>query len=277
LERMIAVGLPLTESALRLATEDGVARAAESLAATDTIEVFDAGDQPVYRVRRGHHLTAAFYRNAIVHHYVGGAIGELALLYAAELDVSADGRVDAFWDEATRLRHLLEFDFFFEQREQFRVTLAEEVRGRIPEWEEQLASGVEPTVLLDKMQPLSAFAVLRPFIEAYLIVGRTLLEMPANGEVDRKALLKRGLALGEQWVQQDRVRSPEAVSKHMFDSAIKLAEHRRLIGGPDVPASRTMALRQAFVDELADVARRIDRVEERTYDAAGRSLTDARW
>jgi glycerol-3-phosphate O-acyltransferase len=273
LEQVRSRGLPIAESARRLETEDGLRRIVESLAASDTIEVYDAGDQPVYRVRPGHHLAAAFYRNTIVHHYVGGSIGELALIHAAELDVPAPQRVDAFWAEAAHLRRLLEFDFFFEDRDRFRERLGNELRGRLPGWEEQLLDGVEPTVLLDKMQPLNAFAVLRPFVESYLIVARTLLQTPPTAAFDRKAFVKRCLALGEQWVQQDRVRSPDAVSKHMFVPAIKLAEHRKLTA----PAPDVTDRRRQFLDELVDVARRIDIVEERTYYAVGRSLTDPRW
>jgi glycerol-3-phosphate O-acyltransferase len=271
-------GLPLAESARQLVTEEGVHRAAASLAANDTIEVYDAGDQPVYGVRRGHHLAAAFYRNTVVHYFVVGSIGELALIDAAERDVPAAQRVDAFWEEAFHLRRLLEFDFFFEQRENFRETLSHELRGRLPGWEEQLLAGVEPMVLLDKMQPLNAYAVLRPFIESYLVVARALLQTPPNAEFDGKAFVKRCLALGEQWVQQDWVRSPEAVSKHMFEPAIKLAEHRGLAAtGSEVPSADMTERRRQFLDELADVARRIDIVEERTYESVGRSLTDRRW
>jgi glycerol-3-phosphate O-acyltransferase len=208
-----------------------------------------------------------------VHFFVGGSIGELAMIHAAERNLPAAERVEAFWAEATHLRHVLEFDFFFEQRERFRDGLADELRGRLPGWEEQLLDGVEPTVLLDKMQPLNAFAVVRPFVEAYLVVARSLVYSPADEEIDRKAFARRCLALGEQWVQQKRVFSPEAVSKHMFRPAIQLAEHRGLLTpGPDAKERR-----RQFVDELADVARRIDIVEERTYEAAGRSLTDSRW
>jgi glycerol-3-phosphate O-acyltransferase len=171
------------------------------------------------------------------------------------------------------LRHLLEFDFFFEQRERFRATVAAEMGQRLPRWEEQLQAGVDPTVLVDKMQPLSSFAILRPFIEAYLVVARALIDAPTGEEIESRALVKRCLALGEQWIQQDRVRSPEAVSKHMFQPALKLADHRGLLA----PAPDLEERRHQFVDELADVARRIYVVEARTYDAAGRSLTESRW
>ena len=119
------------------------------------------------------------------------------------------------------------------------------------------------------MQPLHAFAALRPFVEAYLIVAWALLAEPTDEAVDRKAFSKRCLALGGQVVRQERVRSPEAVSKHLFEAALRLADHRGLLApGPDVAARR-----QQFADELTDVARRIDIVEQQTYDASGRSLT----
>ena len=151
--------------------------------------------------------------------------------------------------------------------------MSEDLRRRLPGWQDQLGAGVEPSVLLDKLQPLTAFATLRPFIEAYLVVARALVETPADEKVDRKAFVKRCLALGEQWIRQERVRSPEAVSTHMFRPAVQLAEHRGLLS----PSADIAERRRQFVDELADVARRIDVVEERTYDAAGRSLTDGRW
>lgn len=265
--------LPLAESAKRLTTEQEVRGVVGSLAANGTIEVYDEGDQPVYMVRRDHHLAAAFYRNTIVHFFVGGAIAEVALVHAAETPATPSQRVEAFWAEAYRVRDLLKFDFFFPQRERLRESLAEEFSGRLADWEEQFVAGVEPTVLLDKMQPLHAFAILRPFVEAYLIVGRALLLEPIDKPVDRKAFVKRCLALGGQWARQDRIRSPEAVSKHLFLTAIQLAEHRRLT----VPGSDLRARRQQFVDQLVDLARRIDVVEQQTYDASGRSILERDW
>ena len=273
LDRIRAKGLPLAGSATHLDTEEGVRVAAESLAGSNTIEVYDDGDQPVYRVRRGHHLSAAFYRNTIVHYFVEGSIGELAMIRAAELAIAPADRIDEFWEEAAHLRRLFEFDFFFEQRERYAASLAAEMSQRLPGWEDQLRAGVDPTVLLDKMQPLSSFAILRPFVEAYLVVARVLVGTPAGEEIERRAFMKRCLALGEQWLQQERVRSPEAVSKHMFQSALQLADHR----GLTAPAPDVDERRHQFVEELADVARRIDVVEARTYDAAGRSLTGDRW
>lgn len=271
LERLLgqidARRLPVAASARRLETIEGVQTTVQALAANRTIEVYDEGDEPVYLVNRDHHLAAAFYRNTVVHFFVGGSIAELALVQAAESP--ALERVDVFWEEVDRMRDLLKFDFFFEQRDASRASLVEELSDRLPGWDEQLASGTDPFDLLDAMQPLHAFAALRPFVEAYLIVAWALLAAPTDEVVERKSFTRRCLALGGQVVRQERVRSPEAVSKHLFESAIRLADHRGLL----TPSPDLHDRRQRFAAELADVARRIDVVEQRTYDASGRSLT----
>jgi glycerol-3-phosphate O-acyltransferase len=264
--------LPLAESAQRLDTEEGVRAMVDSLAANGTIEVFDEGDQPVYRIEPGNNLEAAFYRNTIVHYFVNRAIAEVSLVHAAESGREGE-RVGSFWDEAYRLRDLLKFDFFFEQRENFRKAVSDELKAAVPDWEQQLAGGVEPGVLLDKLLPLHAFGVLRPFVEAYLVVARALVDVDPTAAVDAKALSKRCLALGGQWLRQDRIRSEEAVSKHLFSTAIQLADHRHLL----TPAPDVVARRQELVDQLVDINRHIDVIEERAYDAYGRSLTQVSW
>ena len=208
-----------------------------------------------------------------MHYFVGRAIAELALVHAAETATASDDRMQAFWDECFRLRDLLKFDFFFEQREQFRQSIADELRVSIPDWEQQLVGGVEPSVLLDKLHPLHAFGVLRPFVEAYLIVARTLLDDTSTTAVDPKALSKRSLSLGGQWLRQDKIRSEEAVSRHLFQTAIQLVEHRKLT----VYAPGVVERRHQLVDQLLDVTRRIDAVEQITYDTYGRSLTTVTW
>ena len=205
LDQVRARGLPLAESARARhgggrAARRGVARRQPTRSRCTT-----RGSARLSRPT-GHHLAAAFYRNTIVHHFVGGSIGELAMIHAAELDVPAANVSTRSGRRRSHLRHLLEFDFFFEQRERVPREVAEELRGRLPGWEDQLLAGVEPTVLLDKMQPLNAFAVLRPFVEAYLVVARALLEH-RRCRVDRKAFVKC-LALGEQWVHQDASAAP---------------------------------------------------------------------
>jgi glycerol-3-phosphate O-acyltransferase len=270
LEHIRARRLPLASSADALDTVDGVRSVASSLVATRTIDCYDQGDEPVYGVTASQHHAAAFYRNTIVHYFVEGAIAELALLYAAQHD---GDRLATFWEEAFRLRDLLKFDFFFEQREAFRKGLTSEVSGRLPGWEDQLTEGVDPMSLLDRLEGPSAFGVLRPFVEAYLIAARALCQLPTDMPVEERSFIKRCVALGGQLVRQRRVRSPEAVSKPLFATALQLAAHRNLTEpGPDLAARRA-----AFADELMDVASRIDIGEQHLYAAWGRSMTAVPW
>jgi glycerol-3-phosphate O-acyltransferase len=263
--------LPLASSAEQLDTVEGVGSVLASLAGHHTIERYDRGAEPVYAVAPGQHHAAAFYRNTIIHHFVAGAISELALVHASEC--GGGDRLDAFWAAAYRLRDLLKFDFFFEQREAFRKTLATELNERLPAWENRLVEGAHPDALLEQLQPLLAFGVLRPFVEAYLIVAHALLREPTVAVVDDRVFVVKSLALGEQYLRQQRVRSPEAVSKPLFGTALQLAGNRELTRpGPGLDERRI-----AFAAELAEVARRIDVVEQQTYAAMEGAFTTLAW
>ena len=77
----------------------------------------------------------------------------------------------------------------------------------------------------------------------------------------------------EQYRRQERVRSPEAVSKPLFAAALQLAGHRDLTRpGPGLEERRAQ-----FVTELADVARRLDLIEDQTHAAMGPSVGVERW
>jgi glycerol-3-phosphate O-acyltransferase len=263
--------LPLAESAEKVDTVEGIRGVLASLAVDHTIETYDRGTEPVYVIPPGQHHAAAFYRNTMIHHFVDGAIAEVALVHASEY--GGEDRLEAFWAEAYRLRDVLKFDFFFEQHEAFRKALATELNERLPGWENQLVEGVDPSELLEQLQPLHAFGVLRPFVEAYLVVADVLLREPTVAAVDDKAFVAKCLAVGEQYVRQQRVRSPEAVSKPLFGTALQLAANRELTQ----PGPELQQRREAFAAELADVARRIDIVERETYASAGGSLTAVEW
>ena len=260
--------LPLAASAGRLDTVEGVESVAASLSSNHTIELYDQGPQRVYAVARGQHHSAAFYRNTIIHFFVGGSIAELALVHAAEHD---GDRMEAFWEEAFRLRDLLKFEFFFEQKDAFRKALASELTERLPAWEARLGEGADPNELLEELQPLQAFAVLRPFVEAYAVAARTLLDQ-APGPVDETAFLAACAGLGEQLVRQQVIRSPESVSRPLFRNALQLAGNRGLTEAGE----GARAGRRSLAAELGDIERRLDVIEQRTYDALDVSLIRAR-
>jgi hypothetical protein len=128
-----------------------------------------------------------------------------------------------------------------------------------PHWEERLRAGpAEADALLASMRPLVSHVLVRPFVEAYRIVADVLADdgtLTDSGEV-----IRRALGLGRQYVAQRRLRSSEAVSALLFQTAFQLVSNRGLIGGS---GGEDLAARQAaFLDELRNLLRRLDRIED---------------
>ncbi|HUI27775.1 MAG TPA: 1-acyl-sn-glycerol-3-phosphate acyltransferase, partial [Candidatus Kryptonia bacterium] len=263
-----------TTGELELDTPDGVRRALAALAENGVVSCFAEGSEAVYMISPDQHLTAAYYRNTIIHFFVNGAIAELALLRAAEQRPAVRGqgsdRSEAgprpptpdpdvvFWDEAFRLRDLLKFEFFFSDKDAFRRELREELALHDPEWENRLANdSAEIHALLRRIRPFSAHRVLRPFLEAYRVVADALAQRAPETAIDDKAFVSQCLAWGKQYRLQRRIRSTESVSKVSFETALRLARNRNLVdaGAPDL-----VARRHAFADELRDTIRRVDAI-----------------
>ena len=246
-------GLPTT-GALDLDTPDGVRRALDALAENGVVSCFDEGPEAVYSIGPDQHLTAAYYRNTIIHFFVNGAIAELALLHAAD---SPDPS-SAFWDAALRLRDLFKFEFFFADKEAFRSEVQQELALHDGEWERRLGLGTaEIQALLRRIRPFSAHRVLRPFLEAYAVVGDALTQQPADAPFDEAVFLSKCLAWAKQYRMQRRIRSSESVSKVLFETAVRLARNRNLLqpGGADVAARR-----RAFAEEIRAAIRRVDAI-----------------
>ncbi len=248
--------LPTTRELEDLETPDGIRRALGALQESGVVSCFDEGPEAVYAIERDRHHTAAYYRNAIIHFFVTGAIAELALLRAAEREV--EDPPAEFWEEAMRLRDLLKFEFFFAEKERFREELRAELSLQHPDWERRVASGPrEIGPLLQSLRPLNAHRVLRPFLDAYDVVADALARRPAGAALERGPLIEECLVLGKQYLLQRRTRSPESISKPLFETALRLAENRGLLADdPAVPERR-----RAFAAELRAAIGRVDVVD----------------
>ena len=247
--------LPTTGSP-ELDTAAGIARVLGGLIENGIVTSFAGGPETVYAIGQEQHLAAAYYRNTVIHFFVNAAILELALQGAA----TADGDVsEKFWSETARLRDLLKFEFFFADRETFRAEIEEELALQAPQWRDQFAQGRDGVRdLLRRLQPLTSYLVLRPFVEAYQVVADALVSL-AQGDVPPDAeLLRRCLGLGKQYHLQKRIRNGESVSNVFFATGLRLARNRGLTqgGGPDVIEKRA-----AFATELRDTVRRIDAID----------------
>jgi glycerol-3-phosphate O-acyltransferase len=242
---------PMTNSALRLRTAEGVRAALDALSNRHPVTCVDGGREPVWRIAPEDEHEAAFYRNTLIDAFLETSIVDLALAYSGR----ADGdRLEAFWNQAMRLRDLLKFDFYFADSAAFREHIAEEMSWH-QDWEARVASGDVDAVLRVK-RPLIAAAMLRPFFEAYEIVADVVRDSPAD--IDEKDLTKRALGLGNQYVAQERVHSNESVSALLFATARQVVADQKLL----TPAADLDERRTAFRDELRAILRDMDKVEQ---------------
>jgi glycerol-3-phosphate O-acyltransferase len=244
---------PMTNSALRLRTTDGVRAAVDALSGGHPVTRVDGGREPVWRIAPEDEHEAAFYRNTLIHAFLETSIVELSLAYAGR---AAGDRLDAFWTQAMRLRDLLKFEFYFADSAAFKEHVAEEMSWH-EDWEQHVtAGGDEVDAMLRAKRPLIAGAMLRPFIEAYEIVADVLRGTPP--EISEKDLTALALGVGGQYIAQDRVRSNESVSALLFATARQVVADRNLLA----PAADLEDRRTAFLGELRGILGDMAKVEQ---------------
>lgn len=254
-------GVPLVSSAASLRTMEGVQSTLRALSAPGGIVTrVEGARSEVWLIEPKNQLAATFYRNSIIHVFLVSAVCEIAIVLAVR-SAQGEARVEAFWDWTMRLRDLLKFEFYFKDRAEYRARMETEIASSGADWRERLiADDVDLTSLLAQRAPLTASFMLRPFIEAYLIVGDVLAS--TTGPIDKAAVVKEALALGEQYLAQKRIDSAEPVSTLLFETGLRLADNRGLLDdAPDRP-ERVRGL----VAELDQVQEAITEIERLTFD-----------
>ncbi|MEX5719835.1 glycerol-3-phosphate 1-O-acyltransferase [Geodermatophilus maliterrae] len=240
----------LPHSGAPLRTAPGVRRVLGALAQQGVVTVYEGGEEPVYAIERGQHLVAAFYRNSAIHHVVDRAIAELVLLRDP---------VDR-WDEAFRLRKLLEFEFFFPERDAYRERLAAELGQLDPQWE--TADGRD---VLCRAPLLVAHRVLRSFVDAQLVVAERLAARDPRTPVVEPDFLAECSGVGQQMLLQGRLHGPESLSRELFAGALRLAANLDLV---DPGREELARRRQEWAAQVRDVVGRVGVIDE--LDAASR-------
>jgi len=243
--------VPRTASARALSAPEPVRATLDALVAGGVVTFVPEGREPVWLIGPEHQLAATFYRNSLIHFLLDTALCELAVLRAGE---AASDPVGAFWDEIGRLRDLLKFEFYFKERDEHRRQVEAEMTRHDDAWEARLRTSADS--MLAGMRPLVSHIMVRPFVEAYRLVADVLAsdDLP----MDSDEIVRRALGLGQQYVAQRRLRSSEPVSVLLFRTGLQLAANRGLLSpGPDLAERRA-----AFLGELRDLVRRLDRIED---------------
>jgi glycerol-3-phosphate O-acyltransferase len=231
--------------------------ALDGLVENGIVAHYSEGPESVYRIKPEQQLEAAYYRNTVIHFFVNSSIAELALLEASE---AADGqRESAFWDAAMRLRDLLKFEFFFTEKEVFRGELRRELAVQDSSWQQDLEGGSGTCLtLLRTFRPFSAHRVLRPFLEAYRLVGDHLEHWGDDGPFDEARFVGECTGLGRQYHLQHRIKSAASVSQVIIRTALNLAKNRGLLdaAGPDLGTRR-----HEFATEIRAAIRRVEAID----------------
>jgi glycerol-3-phosphate O-acyltransferase len=236
-----------------------VRQALDNLTVHGVVSRFEGATDTVYRVQPEQHLAAAYYRNTIIHFFLNDAITELALLHVAEYQ--PDDPAHALTDDALVIRDHLKFDFFFSPSEIFEEEIRDVLRRRDSDFRSRLAAG-GARQLLNENRPFRAPAILRPYLEAYQVVGDVVERQAYRSTIDASELAKEAMALGKQYLLQGKIRSPESVSSSLFDAAIKLAANRNLLKS----SSDMVERRLEFGRSLRELVHRIEVLD--TIDAA---------
>jgi glycerol-3-phosphate O-acyltransferase len=255
-----------------LRTNGGVAEALLALRQETVVTAYTEGTEPVFSVEPGHHIVAAFYRNAAIHHFVNRAIVELSVL---EVDDADDGReaLAAGFTHALDLRDLLKYEFFFPDKETFRSELADELSLIDPDWTEQGRPVSRTKEVLLASSFLCAHRVLRSFVDAQWLFAERLAAWDVARPVEESELFDDCSAVGQQLLLQGRLHGPEALSRELFASALRLAGNRGLVEVPtpasaadgdtaDAARADLAARRRAFADEVRAVVGRVVRIDE---------------
>lgn len=251
-----ARGLPMTEE-LADPDRERVRNLATAMIEIGVVSRYDGGTDNVYRIADGKHFEASYYRNNAIHFFVEKAIIEVALAKAA--NSPAARAIDAFWDEALRLRDTFKYEFFYPDTETYRQEISDELERVEPGWKAEIAAG-NASDLLGKMDMLVSHAVLRPFTEAYGIVAGIIEEAAPTQTLTEDEVVSTALKIGKQAYLQRKISSEESIGKLMFANGFKLAENRGLTSTETGDLS---AARSNFVVELNDLAQCLRVIGER--------------
>jgi glycerol-3-phosphate O-acyltransferase len=234
-------GLPVTED-LNLGDPARVTGVLDWLAEHGNVSSHAAVGRRAFWLDEEQMVRIAYYRNVIVHFFVPRALAEMALTGLIEVVDPSDTDVEA---SLLRLRDLLKFEFFFQEKQDFLDSIFADVELDAPDWKRSLKANGAGEVLA-KMGPAVAQWAVLPFLDAYQIVGDEL--EGSRGSFNEKGFLKACMDRARMYRIEGRLISGESASLVMFKSALSLADNRELLGGSGDIAQR----RRLFAAEIRE-------------------------
>ena len=245
-EFVTARALPTTED-LDLADAARVTAVLDWLGEHGNVSSHSAVGRRVFWLDEEQMVRIAYYRNVIVHFFVPRALAEMALTGLVDRDDVTGSEVD---DALLRLRDLLKFEFFFQEKQDFLDSISADVELDVPDWRASLTSNGAAWILSKMGAQVARWAVM-PFLDAYQIVGDEL--EATRGSFNEKSFLKACLERARMYRIEGRLISGESASQVMFKSALSLADNRGLLTrSGDVDERRRQFARE--IREARDLA-----------------------
>ena len=210
-----------------------------------------------YVINPDHYLSTTYYANMSVHHLYHHAFIELA--FAKIIGLKPEERAFAFWTEIMSLRDLFKFEFFYSDKAEFSDEIEKNLNYLNGDWEQRISSADSDIMaLLNEQSILVSPVVLNTYVEAYLVVGHTLLAWGTNRPFDEPAFMDECVHLGEEMQWQGHIQRMESVSKPFLQNGIRLAKNLDLI--PTRKNDKRKKI-DAFNKHLKNVADRIKLVQ----------------
>ena len=225
-----------------------------NMVSSELINRYDEGPETVYAVAANQHAMASYYRNTIVHHFVAKAITELSLVEAA----NADGdTLEAFWNEADRLKDMFKFEFFYEATDEFHEGIKRELKHYDVKWESNMGDRSNVIAMLRNMTPLVAHCSLQPYIEAYRIVADVFASLSPNETLDQKATVAAAFKYGRQAYLQRRISSNASIGQILFKNGYQLLDSYGVVG---VGGADLVERRKKISKDLRVLSHRVEQI-----------------
>jgi len=210
-----------------------------------------------YVIDPENYLSTTYYANMSVHHLYHHAFIELA--FAKIKDLNPEDRTFAFWTEIMSLRDLFKFEFFYSDKAAFSDEIEKNLNYLDVNWGQTISNPKSDSMdLLNEQSILVSPVVLNTYVEAYLVVGHTLLDWGVGRPFDEASFMDECVHLGEEMQWQGHIQRMESVSKPFLQNGIRLAKNLDLV--PTRKNAKRKKI-EAFNKQLKDVADRIKLVQ----------------
>ena len=245
-------------SGFSLDNEEQVQGAVLALERSGLIKSFSKTLPAVYYIPPNKRLAAAYYRNTITHYFLNAALAEIGLATCA-LGIEMPGET-VLNQYVLDLRDLYKFEFYYKPTDDFLRDVQREAQQRYPDWSSGETSLQK---LLRDNPPRFGHAIMRSISESYLIMAVTLLDLGDTPVDNRKQFIGQLMARGEQMLLRRTISCQASVSKDLFATGLRLAEHLQLLDAGDDLVARRETFAQRVVTALSAI-----NLLQRSYNAA---------